>query len=107
MEAEPRPRSRDHLRGSALSTKEQRGTAELIAALTMGGIVVAMATAMAYLVIYLFGNNGRAARSPERCTTAPARLLLMPLVMSYERPSWLLLRLETSRHRGDYLIKNR
>ncbi len=30
---------------------------ELIATLTMGGIVVAMATATAYLVIYLFGNH--------------------------------------------------
>lgn len=32
--------------------------AELIATLAMGGIVVAMAAAMACLFIYLFGNNG-------------------------------------------------
>lgn len=31
--------------------------AELIATLAMGGMAVAMAAAMAYLVIYLFGHN--------------------------------------------------
>lgn len=30
---------------------------ELITVLTMGGIVVTMATGMAYLVIYLYGHN--------------------------------------------------
>jgi len=32
--------------------------AELIATLMMGGVVLAMAIAMAYLAIYLFGNSG-------------------------------------------------
>ena len=38
-------------------SKEQRGMAE-IATLTIGGIVLAMAIAMAYMAIYLFGNSG-------------------------------------------------
>ncbi len=49
---DPKLRRRDHLRGSVSTIKEQQGMAELIATLTMGGIVVAMATAMAYLVMY-------------------------------------------------------
>jgi len=32
--------------------------AEIIATLAMGGIIVAMASAIACLAIYLFGNNG-------------------------------------------------
>lgn len=32
--------------------------AEIIATLAIGGVVVAVAIAMAYLAIYLFGNNG-------------------------------------------------
>jgi hypothetical protein len=32
--------------------------AEIIATLAVGGVVVAMAIGLAYLAIYLFGNNG-------------------------------------------------
>ncbi len=32
--------------------------AEIIVTLAVGGVVVAIAVGVAYLVIYLFGNNG-------------------------------------------------
>ncbi|MFO0698249.1 MAG: hypothetical protein U0236_03390 [Nitrospira sp.] len=56
--AEPRLRDRDRQPEAILAIKEQRGMAEIIVILAMVGFVVTVAIAVAYLVIYLFGNNG-------------------------------------------------
>ncbi len=40
------------------TSKEVRGMAETIAILAIGGIVVTVSVAGAYLVTYLFGNDG-------------------------------------------------
>ena len=40
------------------SRKEVGVMAEILATLAVAGLIVAVAIGMAYLVIYLFGNNG-------------------------------------------------
>lgn len=40
------------------ASKEVRGMVETIAIFAIGGVIVAVSVAVAYLVIWLFGNDG-------------------------------------------------
>lgn len=58
LHCETRARSCPRICISHIS-KEVRDMAETIATLVVGGLILAVSTGMAYLVIYLFGNNGK------------------------------------------------